>query len=147
MADSDLVVAFQRVADGDPDAPPVVDLLADLQAATERGVAAVEAVHDHAADDAATLDPEADADAYVEVVETVEDVGYLVDRVNDQVALVSELVGARTADAGEHAPGGGAGSLDDAGVAERVVAFVEEGEGMLLPSERAERYRDAVVDD
>ena len=55
MQDSDLVVAFQRAADGDPEAPPVADLLADLQAATERGVEAVEAIHDHAADDAATL--------------------------------------------------------------------------------------------
>lgn len=145
MPDSDLVVAFQRVADDDPDAPPVVDLLADLQAATERGVAAVEAVHDHAADDAATLDPDADAAAYADVVETVEDVGYLVDRVNEQVALVSDLVAARTAAASE--PGSGRESLDDVEVAERVVAFVEESDGMLLPSERAERYRDAVVDD
>jgi hypothetical protein len=145
MPDSDLVVAFQRVADGDPDAPPVVDLLADLQAATERGVAAVEAVHDHAANDAATLDPDADAAAYADVVETVEDVGYLVDRVNDQVALVSDLVAANAAAA--DGPGGDPESLDDAEVAERVVAFVEESDGMLLPSERAERYRDAVVDD
>ncbi|NHN43354.1 hypothetical protein G9C85_17190 [Halorubellus sp. JP-L1] len=144
MPDSDLVVAFQRVADGDPDAPPIVDLLADLQAATERGVAAVEAVHDHAADDAATLDPEADAAAYADVVETVEDVGYLVDRVNEQVALVGDLVAARTTAASE--PGSGQGSLDDVEVAERVVAFVEESDGMLLPSERAERYRDAVVE-
>ncbi|WP_323677764.1 hypothetical protein [Halorubellus sp. PRR65] len=134
MTESDLVVAFQRAADGEPDAPPVSELLADLQAATERGVEAVEAVHDHAADDAAGLDPEADPDAYVEVVETVEDVGYLVDRVNDQVALVSDLVAAHATE-------------DDAVVAERVVDFVEAGEGMLLPSERAERYRDAVVDD
>lgn len=132
MQESDLVVAFQRAADGDPDAPPVADLLADLQAATERGVEAVEAIHDHAADDAATLDPEANPDAYVEVVETVEDVGFLVDRVHDQVALVGELVAA-------HA--------DDADVAARVVDFVEDADGMLLPSERAERYRDAVVDD
>jgi len=134
MQESDLVVAFQRAADGDPDAPPVADLLADLQAATERGVEAVEAIHDHAADDAATLDPEANPDAYVEVVETVEDVGYLVDRVHDQVALVGDLVAAH-ADA------------EDAAVAARVVDFVEDADGMLLPSERAERYRDAVVDD
>ncbi|WP_227134226.1 hypothetical protein [Halorubellus salinus] len=134
MPESDLVVDFQRVADGDPDAPPVDDLLAALQAATERGVEAVEAVHDHAADDAATLDPEADPDAYVDVVETVEDVGYLVDRVNDQVALVADLVAARP----DTSPGA---------LAERVVDFVEESDGMLLPSERAERYRDAVVDD
>jgi hypothetical protein len=134
MQESDLVVAFQRAADGDPGAPPVADLLADLQAATERGVEAVEAIHDHAADDAATLDPEANPDAYVEVVETVEDVGYLVDRVHDQVALVGDLVAAH-ADA------------EDAAIAARVVDFVEDADGMLLPSERAERYRDAVVDD
>ena len=134
MQDSDLVVAFQRAADGDPDAPPVADLLADLQAATERGVEAVEAIHDHAADDAATLDPSANPDAYVEVVETVEDVGFLVDRVHDQVALVGDLVAAQA-------------ESEDAAVAARVVDFVEDSEGMLLPSERAERYRDAVVDD
>jgi len=134
MPESDLVVAFQRAADGDPEVPPVAELLADLQAATERGVEAVEAIHDHAADDAATLDPENDPDAYVEVVETVEDVGFLVDRVHDQVALVGDLVAA-------HA------ETDDAAIAARVVAFVEDSEGMLLPSERAERYRDAVVDD
>jgi len=134
MADSDLVVAFQRLADGDPDAPPAAELLAALQAATERGVAAVEAVHDRATDDAATLDPDGDPAAYAEVVETVEDVGYLVDRVNDQVALVGDLV----ADAGD---------ADDDEIARRVVEFVEEGEGMLLPSERAERYRDAVIED
>jgi methyl-accepting chemotaxis protein len=134
MPESDLVVDFQRVADGDPGAPPLADLLAELQAATERGVEAVEAVHDHAADDAATLDPAADPDAYVDVVETVEDVGYLVDRVNDQVALVSDLVAAATTES-------------DEAVAERVVDFVEESDGMLLPSERAERYRDAVVDE
>lgn len=134
MADSDLVVAFQRVADGDPEAPPAAELLADLQAATERGVAAVEAVHDAATDDAATLDPDGDPEAYAAVVETVEDVGYLVDRVNEQVALVGDLI-ADAADA------------DDEAIARRVVDFVEESEGMLLPSERAERYRDAVLED
>jgi len=134
MTDSDLVVAFQRAARGDPDAPPVPELLAELQAATERGVAAVEAVHDRATDDAATLDPEGDPAAYADVVETVEDVGFLVHRVNEQVALVGDLVEAQ-------------GETDDAALAGRVVEFVEASEGMLLPSERAERYRDAVLED
>jgi|GEM_PF-1141615 hypothetical protein len=134
MPESDLVARFRKVADDAHDAPDFDDLLADLQAETERGVAAVEAIHDHATDDAATLDPEADPDAYVEVVERVEDVGYLVERVNEQVQLVGDLLRDRD-------------DQSAAALAARVVAFVEETDDDVLPSELGTRYRDVVVED
>jgi hypothetical protein len=134
MASSDLVDAFARVADGDPGAPAFTDLLADLQAATERGVAAIETLHDDATADAATIDPDADADAYVDVVERVEDVGYLAERVHAQTELVGDLIAA-------------ADDEPDAALAERVLAFVDETDGDRLPSERAVAYRDAVATD
>lgn len=133
MSPSELVGDFARVADGDPAAPPLSDLLADLQAETERGVDAIETLHDDTTTDASTIDPDADADAYVEVVERVEDVGYLASRVHAQTELVGELITA-------------VGEEPDTAVAARVVDFVAETDDDLLPSERAVRYRDVVLD-
>jgi hypothetical protein len=137
MSSSELLAAFERTAAGDPDAPRVDDLLADLQTATERGVDAVETIHEHAITDAATLDAteDADADAYVDVVETVEDVGYLAERVHAQTDLVADLVAA--ASDGE----------PDRELAQRVLDFAGEIDGDHLPSELAERYRDVALDD